>query len=81
MAAFAAVELGRRGRRDERMRARIHLDIDAQLISAHDAAGRMHEVHVARIAFGIEGALNDERSFVVPLDEPGAVVARCDPFC
>ena len=72
MPAVAAIELGRGRRGDQRVRAGVHLHIDAQLVAADHAAGRMHEIDVARIAFGIERPLNDERTLVMPLDQPRA---------
>jgi hypothetical protein len=43
----------------------------------------MHEVDVARIALGIEGPLDDERTFVVAFNEPRAaiLVGRRVPVC
>ena len=58
----AAIELGRRRRGDQRMRARVHLHVDAQLVAAHHAARRMHEIDMAGIAFGIERPLDHERA-------------------
>jgi hypothetical protein len=44
----------------------------------------MHEVHMARIAFGIKRPLNDERAFVMALDETRTsahIGARRVPVC
>ena len=51
------------------MRAGVHLHVDAQLVATDHTTRRMHEVDVARIAFGIERPLNDERPLVMALDE------------
>jgi hypothetical protein len=63
------------------MRVFVHLHIDAQLVAAHHAARRMHEVYVAGITFGVEGPLDDERTFVMALDEARSSRSRCGPIC
>ena len=55
--------------RDQRMSARVHLHVDAQLVATDHTARRMHEIDMTGIAFGIEGTLNDERPAVMTLDE------------
>ena len=67
MPAFAAIELGRGWRGDQRVRAGVQLHINAKFVTADDTARRMHQVDMARIAFGIKRPLNDERSLVMPL--------------
>jgi hypothetical protein len=62
------------------MRTRVHLHVDAKLVAAYHSTRRMHEIDVARIAFGIEGALDDERPDMAALDEARAPV-RSGPFC
>ena len=80
-AAVAAIELGRGGRGDQRVRARVHLHVDAQLVAADDAAGRMHEIDVAGIAFGIERPLHDERPAWCALDQARATRSQARRHC
>jgi len=63
------------------VRARVHLHVDAEFVATHYAARRMNEIHMAGIAFGIKRPLNDERSFVMALDETSSPRTRCGPFC
>jgi hypothetical protein len=41
----------------------------------------MHEVDVARIAFGMERTLNDEWALVMPLDQTSTTKKRRVPVC
>ncbi len=63
------------------MTSRVHLHIDAQLVATHHATGRMHEINMAGTALGIERPLDDERTFVMSLDESGSASLRSGPFC
>ena len=65
------------------MRAGVDVHVNAQLIAADHAAGRMHEIDVTGIAFGIKRPLDHQRSAVRALDQAGssAGVPRFDPFC
>jgi hypothetical protein len=67
--AIAAVELrgGRSG--DQRMRAAADLDVDAQLVTAHHSAGRMHDVGVAGITLGMERTLDHEWPAMTALEQ------------
>jgi hypothetical protein len=80
-AAVAAIELGGGRRGDQRMRARVDLHVDAQLIATHHAAGRMHQVHVAGVTLGMERPLHHQRTLVPPLHQACAARLRCGPVC
>ena len=58
------------------MCARIHGGIDAQRVATDHAAGWVHQIDVAWIPFGVEGPLNDERTFVVALDQARSSLAE-----
>ena len=70
-----AIELGRRGRRQEGLPAFGDVDAQRQLVTADDAARRMDDVDVAApVRFGVERTLHDEGSIVDALDEARATL-------
>ena len=74
--AQAAVEAGRPRCGDERMRLRLHAQIDVDAVAAHEAAGRMYQHMMANPrSFGVERRQHPHRATVLRM--AAAAPERC----
>jgi hypothetical protein len=65
--SIGTIELTGRGRRQQSVGARIHVDVNGKTIAANDATWRMHDVAMANICFGIKRPLNPQRTEMLAL--------------
>ncbi|MNT22304.1 hypothetical protein D3C72_1576850 [compost metagenome] len=73
--ADAAVELAGAGHGQQRVAARLQLDIQLQAVAGDDPTGWVQHVDVARCTFRIERSLHQKRSEMPPRTKAGHLVA------